>query len=370
MTLLMICGCSKGNDVNNEIEPEPVEPNGVWVIVEESINATYADKTKDASYSTKYEYDQNGQVIQKLYYNGSVSKYEYDKNQNKTRELYIDPEDDYWSTTYYEYDERGRLIKEIEKCFGGYFQDTDRYTYEYLEDGTDRISKKNSYLENGINIYYCYEYTDNGFTESCYFGNDLAHSAKHTFNEKGKDTEVIFSEYGRSNFYPDSAVYYEYAEDNETLIKETSYKNWGPKWITEYEYDYSDPNHLINVYKYTYPDSTAESKKETFIDENGNVVKTIDVGIGNDKVETTEYKYDFIDFEQPDNPGPMFKMKIKVKEINIRSKPTTNSEIAGKVAKGDVYEVYETTTAEEYHWYRIGDDQWVADDGTWTERVE
>lgn len=56
---------------------------------------------------------------------------------------------------------------------------------------------------------------------------------------------------------------------------------------------------------------------------------------------------------------------IKVSGLNIRSSASTSSDKKGKVQKGDTKDVYETKTAEGYTWYRIGTNQWIADDGTW-----
>lgn len=52
-------------------------------------------------------------------------------------------------------------------------------------------------------------------------------------------------------------------------------------------------------------------------------------------------------------------------EIVERLSPSTSSESAGVALNGEVHNVYEITEAEDYTWYRIEEDVWVPDDGTW-----
>lgn len=66
-------------------------------------------------------------------------------------------------------------------------------------------------------------------------------------------------------------------------------------------------------------------------------------------------------------------IRIIAKKIKIRSTPAAlsdNSNQVGYANNGEVYAFYETTVAEGYTWYRIGEDKWIADDGTWVEIVE
>lgn len=52
-------------------------------------------------------------------------------------------------------------------------------------------------------------------------------------------------------------------------------------------------------------------------------------------------------------------------EIVERLSPSTSSESAGVALNGEVHNVYEVTEAEDYTWYRIEEDIWIPDDGTW-----
>jgi|GEM_PF-4039328 len=72
-------------------------------------------------------------------------------------------------------------------------------------------------------------------------------------------------------------------------------------------------------------------------------------------------------------PEGSYKIRIVANVVNIRSTPSIpkdNSNKVGTVNKGETYTVYETKNNEGYTWYRIGNDQWIADDGTWTEIVD
>ena len=51
--------------------------------------------------------------------------------------------------------------------------------------------------------------------------------------------------------------------------------------------------------------------------------------------------------------------------INIRTKPSTEGDIVGTVYTSEIYEVFEIKKDDDYTWYRIGDDQWIADGGGW-----
>jgi len=62
-----------------------------------------------------------------------------------------------------------------------------------------------------------------------------------------------------------------------------------------------------------------------------------------------------------------FSVLITVKTINIRRDPSTVSKenIVGKAHMGETYTVFEQRNDKDYTWYRIGENQWIANDGTW-----
>lgn len=59
------------------------------------------------------------------------------------------------------------------------------------------------------------------------------------------------------------------------------------------------------------------------------------------------------------------KATVNVKKLRIRSKASTSGEKLGYAKKGKTYDVYEIKSGGGYTWYRIGEDEWIADDGTW-----
>lgn len=62
------------------------------------------------------------------------------------------------------------------------------------------------------------------------------------------------------------------------------------------------------------------------------------------------------------------KLKVKVDNLNIRVSPSTNAQkYPMKAYTNFDYSYYETTEADGYTWYRVGKDQWIADNGEWIE---
>ena len=53
-------------------------------------------------------------------------------------------------------------------------------------------------------------------------------------------------------------------------------------------------------------------------------------------------------------------------EIRIRKDASASGEILGPVQPGEYYEVLESKKDDKYTWYKIDEDKWIADDGTWT----
>ena len=58
-------------------------------------------------------------------------------------------------------------------------------------------------------------------------------------------------------------------------------------------------------------------------------------------------------------------LKVKVDGINIRKTPSTKGEVIGKVEKGSTYQYIDHKDVDGYKWFKIGNDKWIADDGTW-----
>lgn len=74
------------------------------------------------------------------------------------------------------------------------------------------------------------------------------------------------------------------------------------------------------------------------------------------------------------NYNSLYQIQIsdKVKGfINMRSSTSAKNKgnIIGSVYPYEIYDVFETKSAEGYTWYRIGNNKWIANDGTWINRV-
>ena len=65
----------------------------------------------------------------------------------------------------------------------------------------------------------------------------------------------------------------------------------------------------------------------------------------------------------------MGKVKVKVKKLNIRTSPSTSADTVGQLVEGDVVEYYMNEFNDGYVWYNIGENKWVATDGTYLEYV-
>ena len=69
--------------------------------------------------------------------------------------------------------------------------------------------------------------------------------------------------------------------------------------------------------------------------------------------------------------GEAFMIENIAGTINIRSIPSTKGEVVGHYELGQTVYAFETTTAEGYTWYRIGDGKWVADqNGEWIKKAD
>ena len=58
-------------------------------------------------------------------------------------------------------------------------------------------------------------------------------------------------------------------------------------------------------------------------------------------------------------------LKINVTNLSIRQGPGTTFNRIGFAVKDGIYNFYESITKDDYTWFRIGDDSWVANDGNY-----
>lgn len=60
-------------------------------------------------------------------------------------------------------------------------------------------------------------------------------------------------------------------------------------------------------------------------------------------------------------------LKVLVDSLRVRTGHSTKDSVLGFVQKNAIYNYYETYNDNTYIWYRIGDNQWIADNGEWLE---
>ena len=56
---------------------------------------------------------------------------------------------------------------------------------------------------------------------------------------------------------------------------------------------------------------------------------------------------------------------VLVNGLNIRSRADRNSTLIGQTNKPAKYDVYEIVQNQDFIWYRIAINMWIANDGTW-----
>lgn len=113
------------------------------------------------------------------------------------------------------------------------------------------------------------------------------------------------------------------------------------------------------------PDGTwnlVKGKKPTdcyFIDDSINVIKN--GGLNFKKIETPKIVNPVERDETTDQ------LKVLVDSLRVRTGHSTKDSVLGFVQKNAIYNYYETYNDNTYTWYRIGDNQWIADNGEWLE---
>ena len=60
-------------------------------------------------------------------------------------------------------------------------------------------------------------------------------------------------------------------------------------------------------------------------------------------------------------------IRVIVDSLRVRTGHSTKDNVLGFVQKNAIYNYYETYNDNTYTWYRIGDNQWIADNGEWLE---
>ena len=60
-------------------------------------------------------------------------------------------------------------------------------------------------------------------------------------------------------------------------------------------------------------------------------------------------------------------LKVLVNALKVREEPNTNGNKIGTAVNGGIYNYYEITSDDKYTWYKIADNQWIANNGQYLE---
>ena len=117
--------------------------------------------------------------------------------------------------------------------------------------------------------------------------------------------------------------------------------------------------------------------KEATCKEEGQISKYCDICgkmIGTETIpKTNDHHYEngvctVCGEKDPRSMEVLYKVRTLV-ELHVRSGPGTNYEVLRNLPYLSVVNVYETKQAGGYTWSRINHDEWIANDGSWLERV-
>lgn len=68
---------------------------------------------------------------------------------------------------------------------------------------------------------------------------------------------------------------------------------------------------------------------------------------------------------EPNEEKNQIEIREGITELRVRTTPSQDGEIIGKVQEGKYYDYYEMVDAEGYNWYRIAENQWIAYSDEW-----
>lgn len=129
------------------------------------------------------------------------------------------------------------------------------------------------------------------------------------------------------------------------------------KFIKPTKFIYIDKN-IGNVYKL---DNTVEPYNCLFLD-NDTIIKK------NDYI--WKRVSDNVLIEEAVKDDSKNQIKVLVSNLRIRVEPSINSKIIGYAKKNGIYNNFESRQNDNYTWYKIGENQWIANNGKWIEFFE
>lgn len=312
------------------------------------VEIDYYDDDGKQNDAKLYRYDENGRIISNgdetyfypddggdVYYYTLSSWYGPKKSYDKNDVLLYEETTYYKSKYEYSYDEKGRVIKSKNTMKADYGNSTETKEIEY--DNQDNVIKiKTVYKSENYNsnAVLTYEYDDhNNITRELSKRGDYTDDIKYQndYDEYG----FLIRHFGKSG-NENSYDYYEIENNYEYDVL------YGVKVKEQCRTVFYETN-AIYVYELVDPNS-------------------IYVGLPNE---------DMIAFVSGEATKAVINREITADKIKIRSLPTTKDKNqTGTARKGEVYKVYNSVYNDGYVWHEIGENQWIADDGTWTKEVE
>ena len=191
-----------------------------------------------------------------------------------------------------------------------------------------------------------------------------------------KDDKILYQFDGNAVIFTNGFVMYEQNGKYGFIDASTGQK------ITEAVYD--DAKYFVEDYApvkkggmWAYIDSTGKEVTEFIFEDastpyEGRVFVKANGAYRILDLKTSVNDLDFVtaaslgELPEPTGPKTIGKVTVNVTDLNIRTGPGTSYDKTGShAAQGTPYDVYETAEADGYTWYRIGEGQWIADDGTW-----
>lgn len=115
-----------------------------------------------------------------------------------------------------------------------------------------------------------------------------------------------------------------------------------------------------------FDDASSLNDEKAYVKYNGEwIILNIAESLNNGAVNTEAIDTALQKFDEERNSSSIGMVTVNVDGLNIRKEADSTSDKLGKVIQGNTYYVYETVHDTDYTWYKIGEDQWIADDGTW-----
>ena len=232
----------------------------------------------------------------------------------------------------------------------------------YNADSIEYYNNESNIIGN-YNIYGK-EYGEDGFYEQDAFLSELYKNIQNVCNEDGYAVDRIRVSFKNNNINNTANQQTEKrisdSSSNSVLYKiKVNVNNirirTSPGIRDDNKYgSYAELNHIYDVYEATSKDGYTWYRigNGMWIADNGQWITILD--------SNSESSID--------RESVLYQIRIK-SEIRIRPSASTSGSIIGHVYEGDICNAYEMITANDYTWYRIGQNQWIADDGTWTERI-